>query len=254
MGLVKKSTASIRRHLTYANAMATVAMFIALGGGAYAATTLPRNSVDTAQLRRDAVIRSKLADRSVGTAQLVRNSVRANRLSKGVREQIDRASKPGAQGPTGPAGPRGADGPGARRLHYDAPATATPEARTVFDIPGLRMRAACVQQGADVQVGFRLTPSEDGLLHSNFTLDSGADPASPPPPGDPAVATGNAQTSLVANADNDVGGPGTQRGYVRAIANAIVAGENRTFTLNLVELANADTGRCRITGTVLPST
>ena len=35
------------RHLSYANVMATIALFIALGGGAYALTTLPRNSVTT---------------------------------------------------------------------------------------------------------------------------------------------------------------------------------------------------------------
>ena len=35
----------IRSRLTYANVMATVAVFIALGGGAYAVTKLDRNSV-----------------------------------------------------------------------------------------------------------------------------------------------------------------------------------------------------------------
>jgi hypothetical protein len=35
----------IRHHLTYANVMATLAIFIVLGGGAYAAFHLPRNSV-----------------------------------------------------------------------------------------------------------------------------------------------------------------------------------------------------------------
>src|SRR6478672_8746411 len=35
----------IRRHLTYANVMATLAVFLVLGGGAYAAFHLPRNSV-----------------------------------------------------------------------------------------------------------------------------------------------------------------------------------------------------------------
>ena len=34
-----------RRHLTYANLMATVAVFLVLGGGAYAAFHLPKNSV-----------------------------------------------------------------------------------------------------------------------------------------------------------------------------------------------------------------
>src|SRR5438132_7945776 len=35
----------IRQHLSYANVMATLAVFLALGGGAYAAFHLPRNSV-----------------------------------------------------------------------------------------------------------------------------------------------------------------------------------------------------------------
>jgi hypothetical protein len=35
----------IRSHLTYANVMATIAVFLVLGGGAYAAFHLPKNSV-----------------------------------------------------------------------------------------------------------------------------------------------------------------------------------------------------------------
>ncbi len=34
----------LRSKLTYANVMATLAMFFELGGGAYAATALPKNS------------------------------------------------------------------------------------------------------------------------------------------------------------------------------------------------------------------
>ena len=36
--------------LSYANVMATVAVFISLGGGAYAMSRLPKNSVGTKQL------------------------------------------------------------------------------------------------------------------------------------------------------------------------------------------------------------
>jgi hypothetical protein len=39
--------------LTYANVVATVALFIALGGVGYAATQLPKNSVEARQRRRD---------------------------------------------------------------------------------------------------------------------------------------------------------------------------------------------------------
>ncbi len=45
---------SIASRLTYANVMATAALFIALGGGAYAAFKVPKNSVGTKQLKNGA--------------------------------------------------------------------------------------------------------------------------------------------------------------------------------------------------------
>jgi hypothetical protein len=42
---------AVRQRLTYANVIATLALFLVLGGAAYAATQLPRNSVGTAQLK-----------------------------------------------------------------------------------------------------------------------------------------------------------------------------------------------------------
>jgi len=44
----------MRKHLSAANVLSALALFIALGGGAYAAT-LPRNSVGPAQLKSGAV-------------------------------------------------------------------------------------------------------------------------------------------------------------------------------------------------------
>jgi hypothetical protein len=51
--------ARIRPKLTYANLMATLAVFIALGGASYAATQLPRNSVGTKQLKKNVVTTAK---------------------------------------------------------------------------------------------------------------------------------------------------------------------------------------------------
>jgi hypothetical protein len=65
--------------LTYANVMATMALFLALGGVGYAATKLPKDSVGTAQLKKGAVTPAKL-------------------------------SKPAKAAPAGPAGPRGEQG------------------------------------------------------------------------------------------------------------------------------------------------
>ena len=55
----------LRTRLTYANVASTICLFIVLGGGAYAAATLPRNSVGAKQLKKNAVNSSKIRDSSL---------------------------------------------------------------------------------------------------------------------------------------------------------------------------------------------
>jgi len=81
--------------LTYANVMASLALFVALGGVSYAATQLPSNSVGTKQIKKEAVTPAKLS-----------------RASK--------SALTGPAGPTGPTGPTGAAGtPGTPGLQGD---------------------------------------------------------------------------------------------------------------------------------------
>lgn len=86
---------AVRRRLSYANVVATIALFISLGGVSYAAVTLPRNSVGSRQLRNGAVTGAKVKD----------GSLSAKELSSQVRSAIR-----GAAGPQGPQGPQGAQG------------------------------------------------------------------------------------------------------------------------------------------------
>jgi hypothetical protein len=86
----------IRSLFSYANVMATIALFLALGGGAYAALQLPKNSVGTRQLKKNAVVSSKVKN---GT--LLNRDFKAGQLPRGL---------PGPKGDQGPAGPRGERG------------------------------------------------------------------------------------------------------------------------------------------------
>jgi len=61
---------AIRRHLTYANVMSTLAVFVVLGGGAYAATQLPKNSVGPKQLKSNAVTAAKIKKNAVTGAKV----------------------------------------------------------------------------------------------------------------------------------------------------------------------------------------
>lgn len=82
---------SIRPKLTFANAMVAILTFVVLGGGAYAATSLPRNSVGTKQLKNGAVTQKK--------------------IGKAAQKALRGATGP--QGPVGPPGPQGPKGDGA---------------------------------------------------------------------------------------------------------------------------------------------
>ncbi len=55
----------LRKRLTYANVIATLALFIALGGVSYAAFKLPKNSVGTRQLKKAAVTGAKVKPESI---------------------------------------------------------------------------------------------------------------------------------------------------------------------------------------------
>jgi hypothetical protein len=81
---------------SYANVVATVALFLALGGTAMALTKLPANSVGAKQLKKGAVSAAKVRRRSLLAADF-----KAGQLPAGPR---------GPAGATGPQGSAGAPG------------------------------------------------------------------------------------------------------------------------------------------------
>jgi len=72
---------SIRKRITYANVVATLALFLALGGAAVAATHLPRNSVGPNQLKRGAVTAAKIRKQAVTSGKLAPKSVVNGKLA-----------------------------------------------------------------------------------------------------------------------------------------------------------------------------
>jgi hypothetical protein len=94
----------IRDRLTYANVVATMALFVALGGSSYAALNLPKNSVGSAQLKPNSVTSAKVKRGSLTASDLKTDSFRGRRGATG------KTGPTGLTGPTGPRGPAGARG------------------------------------------------------------------------------------------------------------------------------------------------
>jgi hypothetical protein len=72
---------ALRRRLTYANVMATLAVFIALGGSSYAALTVTgrdvkNGSLSFRDLRRDTLGGSRINESRLGTVRRARNAAR----------------------------------------------------------------------------------------------------------------------------------------------------------------------------------
>jgi hypothetical protein len=92
---------AMRRHLTYANVISSICLFIVLGGSAYAAATITGKQVQNNSL----------------TGADVRNgSLTAKDLKRGVLPAAGQGA-PGPQGPQGPQGATGERGPQGERGH-----------------------------------------------------------------------------------------------------------------------------------------
>jgi hypothetical protein len=68
----------IRRHLTYANIMSTIAVFVVMGGSAYA---LAKHSVGSKQLKNNAVTAKKIKNGAVTGAKIAAGAVPSTALN-----------------------------------------------------------------------------------------------------------------------------------------------------------------------------
>lgn len=128
---------ALRRRLSYANVMATVAVFVALGGSAYAVTKLPKNSVGAKQLKKSAVTTAKVKDGAI-TGQKIKLSTLGT---------VPSASSAATAGTAGNAS--NADALGGKPASAFAPSTV--------------VRSATVSAA-----GARVTAKSDGIGSANF--------------------------------------------------------------------------------------
>lgn len=83
----------LRTKLSYANVVATLAMFLALAGGtAVAANQLAKNSVGPKQLKKNAVTPAKIKKNAVTTAKIKNNAVTGAKINEGTLGAVPNAT------------------------------------------------------------------------------------------------------------------------------------------------------------------
>jgi hypothetical protein len=219
----------ITRRLSYSNAIASLALFVALGGASYAAVALPANSVGTKQLKKSAVTASKIKRDAVSSAKVKDGSLQRGDFASGTLLQGPQGPQ-GLQGPKGDPGQNGAPGapgqqgaPGtARAFAFVDPSCggAATGPCTVFkakNVVGARRAGSglyCVQVAAGIDLAttgsaagvdeFRTEPPKgNGIAHS--TAEDGG-PAGVCQASELAVITDRIPTStpVEVNRANDV--------------------------------------------------
>jgi hypothetical protein len=122
---------AVLRRLTYANVIATLALFLALGGGAVWAASKQANKVGTGKLKPNAVTAGKIKANAVTTSKIRENAVTGVKIRPGAVNFEKLAAGTGVVA-TATSSPVGVNGPSAVPVSFPAPVTFTPAAGAVY--------------------------------------------------------------------------------------------------------------------------
>jgi hypothetical protein len=131
----------IRSRLTYANVMASLAVFLVLGGGA-AFAALGKNTVGTKQLKKNAVTTAKIKKNAVTTAKIRNGAVTGAKLkldSIGTVPSASHADSAGTADSAGNANTVGGNSVVAINFTGDSPIGLT----QILNLDGFTLTATC---------------------------------------------------------------------------------------------------------------
>jgi hypothetical protein len=178
-----KSVKQIRKRVTYANVMSSIAVFLVLGGGAaYAAkkigsNEIKGNSITTGKIKKEAVSASKIKKNAVTTAKIANGAVTGAKLNLGSVGTVPNAAHANTADSANNANTVG--GISVSKISYGVNGASGPQA--IYSAQGLTLTAACdgseptVTATANVPAGvgveFNTDASSAGGINENLSDD-----------------------------------------------------------------------------------
>jgi len=160
----------LRKRLTYANVMSSIAVFLVLGGGAAIAAGLAKNSVGPKQLKKNAVTSAKIKNNAVTAAKIQNGAITGAKVNLGSLGTVPNATHAGTADNAGNANTannaNAVGGVGAAELSYSADAGT----QTVYDRGGLKITVNCV--GDEVSVTATTNKDNSSIYTSVVDTDA----------------------------------------------------------------------------------
>jgi hypothetical protein len=193
--VIPKMLKRLTTHLTYANVIATICLFVVLGGTAWATTAVTGHQVQDGSLTG-----ADIANHSISASKLVPSADAARKKKHRKKKPKTVAGPQGAQGVAGATGPQGTTGPqgpqgsagtngsngtngtnGANGTNAFGKVTYKKQANV--PVPGNQTKAvtiACESGDVAISGGYQVPASDDQVIvkHSLATNLAGSQPGS----------------------------------------------------------------------------
>ena len=217
--------ARLRGRLSYANVIATLALFVALGGSAVAAAVITGKDIKNSSLTGKDVKNNSLTGKDVKS------------LGSGDFKKSELAKLKGNTGPMGLRGLTGAPGPGAKQIHYRA--LGGTGVQQLFNLSGMTVTAECTGGGDDFVTLHVTTDTNDSILGVSPLVQDGTGGGMLTNPGvDDQFKVGETQTITIDDS---------------AATMTYGRGPDSTPVVTATFLANyhVPTNECKVVGTVV---
>ncbi len=170
---------NIRPKLSYANVVSTLCLFLLLGGGAYAAIKLPKNSVGTKQLKKSAVTAAKIKNRAITGPKIKLSTL-------GTVPSATRAATAADADHAGDADTLQGKGAGAfvggnGRLLNSRRDLQIGDEVEFFALPGIgAVTATCLQGTTKPAISFAITNNSGAIMDQTLEYPGGVDSSTVP--------------------------------------------------------------------------
>lgn len=141
----------LRKRLTYANVMSSIAVFLVLGGATAIAAGLAKNSVGSKQIKKNAVTTAKVKNNAITTAKIKNGAVTGAKVNAGSLGTVPKAESANTANTANSAGTAGnVNGQTIHKVNFRTTSDSGTVSQRVLEAGGFAIDVTCTNGQATV--------------------------------------------------------------------------------------------------------